>query len=115
MRDAPAEERHDGVMRDEPDADRARHFQHPLEIVHAQRDAHAEHDDRQSPRDEIAAEPREPGRMRQRQRAADQDPDREKIGGETEDSIHVCRRAIRTRAQIKVSPDLLNTVLCISL
>ena len=81
MRDAPAEERHDGVMRDEADADRARHFQHPLEIVHAQRDAHAEHDDRESPGDEIPAEPREPGWMNQRQRAAGQNPNRKKIGG----------------------------------
>jgi len=88
MRDAPAEERHDGVMRDEPDADRARHLQHPLEIVHAQRDAHAEHDDRESPRDVLAAEPGEPRRMNQRQRAARQNPDREKIGGQGKRAVH---------------------------
>ena len=75
-------------MRDVAGGDGARHFQHTFEVIHTERDAHAEHDDGEAPGNPFVAEPRKQRRMNQRYDSSQHNPDREKVREQMEQAGH---------------------------
>ena len=70
----PTHERHDRIVSEKPQGQRPRHAEQPAEILHREREPHAEHHNAQRPRDQWPGEPGKCARTPKRQRRAKHQP-----------------------------------------
>jgi len=83
----PAGERHDRIVRQESERERAGHPEQAAKVFHRESEPHAQHHDHQRPRDQWPGEPRKGRRAPKRQRCTEHQPHRIQAGEDLERAL----------------------------